>query len=114
MSRSQKGRGWGFPKPFMYSVSGDQSAGRPMAPSPRSTRDLAQPSPRPSGRVIRFHLLSCLVHPSKPNLNVQVGQDANSAMLKQALSGCGVDLSHLREVAGPCGTALILLQSSGE
>ena len=43
----------------------------------------------------------------------QVGQDANSAMLKESLLKCGVDLAHLREVEGPCGTALILLQDSG-
>ena len=35
-------------------------------------------------------------------------------MLKESLLKCGVDLTHLREVEGPCGTALILLQDSGE
>lgn len=44
----------------------------------------------------------------------QVGQDANAAMLKDALTSSGVDLSHLRGVEGPSGTALILLQRSGE
>jgi len=44
----------------------------------------------------------------------QVGQDANAAMLRDSLLKCGVNLQHLREVEGPCGTALILLQNSGE
>jgi len=44
----------------------------------------------------------------------QVGQDANASMLKESLSGCGVNLMHLREVQGASGTALILLQKSGE
>ena len=44
----------------------------------------------------------------------QVGTDANASMLRDSLHGSGVDLSLLREVEGPCGTALILLQKSGE
>ena len=48
------------------------------------------------------------VHPA-----LQVGNDANAAVLKDALKNCGVDLTHLREVPGSSGTALILLQTSG-
>ncbi|GAX74133.1 hypothetical protein CEUSTIGMA_g1582.t1 [Chlamydomonas eustigma] len=44
----------------------------------------------------------------------QVGQDANATMLRESLAACGTDLTHLREVDGPSGTALILLQQSGE
>lgn len=44
----------------------------------------------------------------------QVGRDANAPLLKESLLGCGVNLQHLREVDGPSGTALILLQRSGE
>ncbi|EFJ44815.1 hypothetical protein VOLCADRAFT_106272 [Volvox carteri f. nagariensis] len=40
--------------------------------------------------------------------------DPNAALLRSALLGCGVDLSHAQDVAGPCGTALILLQAGGE
>lgn len=44
----------------------------------------------------------------------QVGQDANSAMLRQALEDSGASIDHLREVQGPSGTAVILVQPSGE
>ncbi|BDA46191.1 Ribokinase [Coccomyxa sp. Obi] len=44
----------------------------------------------------------------------QVGTDANAALLRDALSDAGVRLDHLREVHGPTGTAVILLQPSGE
>ncbi|GLI68634.1 hypothetical protein VaNZ11_013004, partial [Volvox africanus] len=40
--------------------------------------------------------------------------DPNAALLRGALQGSGVDLSHAQDVDGPCGTALILLQSGGE
>ncbi|GFR41527.1 hypothetical protein Agub_g2223 [Astrephomene gubernaculifera] len=40
--------------------------------------------------------------------------DPNATLLRGALNGCGVDLTHAQDVAGPCGTALILLQSGGE
>ncbi len=40
--------------------------------------------------------------------------DPNTALLRQSLQHCGVDLSHAKEIAGPCGTALILLQAGGE
>ncbi|GLC36033.1 hypothetical protein PLESTB_000531200 [Pleodorina starrii] len=40
--------------------------------------------------------------------------DPNASLLRGALLGCGVDLSHSQDVAGPCGTALILLQPGGE
>ena len=36
--------------------------------------------------------------------------DPNASLLRNALLGCGVDLTHAAEVDGPCGTALILLQ----
>lgn len=42
-----------------------------------------------------------------------MGTDANADMLRAALCGCGVGLSHLRTVEGPTGTAVILLQPSG-
>ncbi|MEW5309962.1 MAG: hypothetical protein WDW38_001801 [Sanguina aurantia] len=44
----------------------------------------------------------------------QVGKDANAPVLREALAGAGVDLTHMREVEGPTGTALILLQPGGE
>ncbi|KAG2497847.1 hypothetical protein HYH03_004114 [Edaphochlamys debaryana] len=40
--------------------------------------------------------------------------DPNAALLRGALRGCGVDLAHSADIAGPCGTALILLQAGGE
>ncbi len=44
----------------------------------------------------------------------QIGTDANATPLKAALTGAGVQLPHLKDVAGPSGTALILLQKSGQ
>ncbi|CAL5227637.1 g10642 [Coccomyxa viridis] len=44
----------------------------------------------------------------------QVGSDANAELLKSSLSEAGVKLDHLREVDGPSGTAVILVQPSGE
>lgn len=44
----------------------------------------------------------------------QVGDDANAKFLASSLSGCGVNLQHLREVEGPSGTAVIMLQEGGE
>ncbi len=45
----------------------------------------------------------------------QVGKDdPNAGLLKDALTKCGVNLAHVKEVDGPCGTALILLQKGGE
>lgn len=45
----------------------------------------------------------------------QVGKDdPNAGLLQDALTKCGVNLAHVREVEGPCGTALILLQKGGE
>lgn len=40
--------------------------------------------------------------------------DPNAALLRNALTGCGVNLSHSKDIEGPCGTALILLQAGGE
>lgn len=40
----------------------------------------------------------------------QIGRDSNAAMLRTSLESCSVNLSHLRELDGPSGTALILLQ----
>ncbi|KAL6755954.1 Ribokinase-like protein [Haematococcus lacustris] len=44
----------------------------------------------------------------------QVGCDANGVMLREALKSAGVDTTFLRQVPGSSGTALILLQQSGE
>lgn len=44
----------------------------------------------------------------------QVGTDANSQLLKDSLQKCGVDLSYLREVEGPSGTAMIMVDPTGE
>jgi ribokinase len=44
----------------------------------------------------------------------QVGKDANSSMLREALNDSGVGIDHLRAVQGPSGTAAILVQPSGE
>lgn len=45
----------------------------------------------------------------------QMGRDdPNASLLRTALLECGVKLDHVREVDGPCGTALILLQKGGE
>lgn len=44
---------------------------------------------------------------------MQVGTDANSQLLKDSLSKCGVDLSYLREIEGPSGTAMIMVDPSG-
>lgn len=42
-----------------------------------------------------------------------MGKDANASLLRDALSDSGVRLDHLKEVDGPSGTAVILLQPSG-
>lgn len=44
----------------------------------------------------------------------QVGTDSNAKMLKDSLESCKVNTTHLREVEGASGTALILLQEGGE
>lgn len=44
----------------------------------------------------------------------QVGSDTNAELLRNAVSTCGVDVGHLKVVPGPSGTAIILLQPSGE
>jgi ribokinase len=44
----------------------------------------------------------------------KVGTDSYTAPLRAALAGAGVRLDHLQEVPGPSGTAVILLQASGE
>lgn len=44
----------------------------------------------------------------------QVGTDANAQLLKDSLRKCGVDLSYLREIEGPSGTAMIMVDTSGE
>ena len=44
---------------------------------------------------------------------LQLGSDANAQMLREALTQLGADLSHVRTVEGPTGSAVILLQPSG-
>ncbi|CAD7696483.1 unnamed protein product [Ostreobium quekettii] len=44
----------------------------------------------------------------------QVGSDANAEFLKASLLSCGVNLSFLKKVKGPSGTAVVMLQPSGE
>lgn len=44
----------------------------------------------------------------------QVGQDANAAMLREALQQSEVDTQHMRTVDGPSGTAMIMVDSAGE
>ena len=46
-------------------------------------------------------------------ITTQVGTDANSQLLKDSLNKCGVDLSYLREIEGPSGTAMIMVDPSG-
>lgn len=43
----------------------------------------------------------------------QVGTDANAQLLKDSLQKCGVDLRYLREIEGPSGTAMIMVDPSG-
>ena len=43
-----------------------------------------------------------------------VGSDPSGQRLREDLASHGVDVSHLREVDGPSGTALITVSSSGE
>ena len=45
---------------------------------------------------------------------MQVGTDANAQLVRNALSDCGVDISHLREVEGPTGSAIISVDPEGE
>ncbi|KAL4431479.1 hypothetical protein ABPG75_006735 [Micractinium tetrahymenae] len=47
-------------------------------------------------------------------LVAQVGQDAQASMLRDALTSYGVDIGLVREVEGPCGTAVILLEEDGD
>jgi len=44
----------------------------------------------------------------------QLGNDANAGILRDSLGSCGVDCSALSVVDAPTGTAVILLQPSGE
>ncbi|KAK9868378.1 hypothetical protein WJX84_011401 [Apatococcus fuscideae] len=44
----------------------------------------------------------------------QVGTDANANLLREFLQDSGVQLDYLREIEGPTGSAIILLQPSGE
>lgn len=44
----------------------------------------------------------------------QIGDDANAVPLKDSLVRCGVNISHLKDLKGSTGTAIILLQTSGE
>ncbi len=44
---------------------------------------------------------------------IKVGTDANASLLRDALSDAGVHLDHLKEIDGPTGTAVILVQPSG-
>ncbi len=44
----------------------------------------------------------------------QVGSEGPSQLLRDAMTSCGVDDSFVRQVDGACGTAVILLQPSGE
>lgn len=44
----------------------------------------------------------------------QVGDDANAEMLRRSLEDSHVNTAHLRAVNGPSGTAVVLLQPSGE
>jgi ribokinase len=44
----------------------------------------------------------------------KVGTDSYVQPLRAALADAGVLLQHLQEVPGPSGTAVILLQASGE
>ena len=43
-----------------------------------------------------------------------VGKDPSGQRLREELASHGVDVTHLREVDGPSGTALITVSSSGE
>ena len=45
---------------------------------------------------------------------LQLGTDTNAQLLRDSLSELGADLTHVREVQGPTGSAVILLQPSGE
>ncbi len=54
---------------------------------------------------------ACL--PSHAMCVSQIGTDANAPLLKEALTHSGVDLTHLKDVEGPTGTAIIILQKSG-
>ena len=99
-----------------------RTTGRQPGGSSSSAR-LANPLCWPGGRQLRFQRnIQALPCPrcteatvvkvlSRP---VQVGKDANSSMLHEALDESGVALDHLRAVDGPSGTAVILVQPSGE
>lgn len=47
------------------------------------------------------------------NAGMQVGTDANANLLRDFLQHSGVKLDYLREIEGPTGSAIILLQPSG-
>ena len=55
-----------------------------------------------------------LYHMCKSPVGLKVGEDANADLLRGSLSEAGVDLQHLRTVKGPSGSAVILLQPSGQ
>ena len=44
---------------------------------------------------------------------MQLGTDANARLLKDSLQECGTDLSYLKELDGPSGTAMIMVDPSG-
>ena len=43
-----------------------------------------------------------------------MGRDGGGQLLRSSLAAAGVDLTHLREIDAPTGTALILLSPDGE
>jgi len=46
-------------------------------------------------------------------ISTHVGTDANARLLKDSLKECGADLSYLKELEGPSGTAMIMVNPSG-
>lgn len=80
-------------------------AGLPPPPAPPPARAFLQGGNQAAAAA----RLGC---PTK--LVAQVGQDAQAGMLRQSLQDYGVDTSLVRDVEGPTGTAVILLEADGE
>ncbi|KAJ9525864.1 hypothetical protein QJQ45_009279 [Haematococcus lacustris] len=95
------------PEERVGSVNADLVLPIERLPLPGETLAAASLETVPGGKASGncLYVAQCVLH---------VGCDANGVMLREALKSAGVDTTFLRQVPGSSGTALILLQQSGE
>lgn len=95
------------------SINADLVFDIPRLPAPGETLEAASMSTFPGGKGANQAAAAAKLGCSTVFIG-QVGDDVNSEMLRHSLEECYVDISHLRTVEGPSGTAVVLLQPSGE